>query len=87
MGEIFDIAEARGVLVRRRESLVAECKACHEVCGCLWVVGGPLFSSFRMWVTSFFFQAISAVSQTDPRSERIQGVCGILDDVDSPLLG
>lgn len=31
MGDIFDIAEARGALVRRRESLVAECKACHEV--------------------------------------------------------
>lgn len=31
VGEIFDIAEARGALVRRRESLVAECKACHEV--------------------------------------------------------
>lgn len=31
VGDIFDIAEARGALVRRRESLVAECKACHEV--------------------------------------------------------
>lgn len=39
MGDIFDIAEARGALVRRRESLVAECKACHEVngsVGCRW---------------------------------------------------
>eukprot|EP00903_Cladosiphon_okamuranus_P020075 g18441.t1 len=33
MGDIFDIAEARGALVRRRESLVAECKACHEIQG------------------------------------------------------
>lgn len=31
VGEIFDIAEARGALMRRRESLVSECKACHEV--------------------------------------------------------
>ncbi|CAN0005372.1 unnamed protein product, partial [Hapterophycus canaliculatus] len=31
VGDIFDIAEARGALLRRRESLVAECKACHEV--------------------------------------------------------
>ena len=30
-GDMFDIAEAREVLVRRRESLLAECKACHEV--------------------------------------------------------
>ncbi|CAN0513262.1 unnamed protein product, partial [Scytosiphon promiscuus] len=27
VGDIFDIAEARGALMRRRESLVAECKA------------------------------------------------------------
>lgn len=33
VGDIFDIAEAKGALVRRRESLVAECKACHEVSG------------------------------------------------------
>ncbi|CBN78455.1 ARC5, dynamin-related protein involved in plastid division [Ectocarpus siliculosus] len=33
VGDIFDIAEARGALVRRRESLVAECKACHEIQG------------------------------------------------------
>lgn len=31
MGELFDIAEARGALMRRRESLIAECKACHQV--------------------------------------------------------
>lgn len=56
MGDIFDIAEARGALVRRRESLVAECKACHEVrcieselelrwfVGCLVLVFPPDFS-------------------------------------------
>ncbi|CAN0474164.1 unnamed protein product, partial [Ectocarpus sp. 12 AP-2014] len=33
VGDIFDIAEARGALIRRRESLVAECKACHEIQG------------------------------------------------------
>ncbi|CAM9399954.1 unnamed protein product, partial [Pylaiella littoralis] len=33
VGDIFDITEARGALVRRRESLVAECKACHEIQG------------------------------------------------------
>ncbi|CAN0519085.1 unnamed protein product, partial [Scytosiphon promiscuus] len=27
VGDIFDITEARGALMRRRESLVAECKA------------------------------------------------------------
>lgn len=28
---MFDIAEAREALVRRKEALLAECKACHEV--------------------------------------------------------
>ncbi|KAG5184668.1 hypothetical protein JKP88DRAFT_348446 [Tribonema minus] len=29
--DLFDIAEARAALARRREELIAECKACHQI--------------------------------------------------------
>ncbi len=31
VGELFDIAEARAALYKRRECLIAECKACHSI--------------------------------------------------------
>ncbi len=31
VGELFDIAEARAALYKRREGLIAECKACHSI--------------------------------------------------------
>jgi hypothetical protein len=33
VGDLFDIAEARAALQRRREELIAECKACHQIQG------------------------------------------------------
>ncbi|CAM9399406.1 unnamed protein product [Discosporangium mesarthrocarpum] len=45
VGEIFDIAEARGALVRRRDALVSECKACHEIRGKFDTINAQLNSA------------------------------------------
>ncbi|KAG5179162.1 hypothetical protein JKP88DRAFT_201174 [Tribonema minus] len=46
---LFDIAEARAALARRREELIAECKACHQIQGKFDLINAQLNAAHALY--------------------------------------
>ncbi|KAG5186216.1 hypothetical protein JKP88DRAFT_309594, partial [Tribonema minus] len=49
VADLFDIAEARAALARRREELIAECKACHQIQGKFDLINAQLNSAHALY--------------------------------------
>ncbi|CAM9746455.1 unnamed protein product [Ascophyllum nodosum] len=82
-GDMFDIAEAREVLVRRRESLLAECKACHEIQRKFDSINNQLNSAKEIYsdAAEEDLQAAAAEAEADAFAEReLQMNVDLLDD-------